>query len=98
MMPVLIFPIVSALAVIDAIVCIFVMRSPYHSSRQKLIQCAIVWLLPIIGSLVVAVFLYSQRDPPSRRIPSDHEPDKTPAWAAPDPFLHDGHGHGSGEP
>jgi hypothetical protein len=85
------------LALIDTIVCAFVVRSSYHSPRQKLMQCAIVWLIPIIGPLVVAVFLYSQRDAPSDGTRSYHEPDDAPAWAAPDPFLHDGHGH-EGEP
>jgi hypothetical protein len=43
-------------------VSMFVWRSHYYSRQQKLVQCAIVWLLPVLGVVAVGVFLYSQRD------------------------------------
>lgn len=36
------------------------MRSLYYSVRQKLAQCMIIWLLPVIGATVIWAFLRAQ--------------------------------------
>lgn len=41
-------------------VSIPVLRSCFYSPRQKLIQCGIVWLMPILGAVGVWAFLRSQ--------------------------------------
>jgi hypothetical protein len=56
-----------ALAVINATVTVFVLRSASLQRRQKLAQCSIVWLVPALGAIVVAIFLSSNREPPHRR-------------------------------
>ena len=41
---------------------IAVARAPYFSMRQKVAQCLLVWIVPVVGAITVGVFLYSQRD------------------------------------
>lgn len=45
----------------NLVVSILVLRSRYYSAGQKFIQCGIVWLIPIIGSIGIWAFLRSQR-------------------------------------
>jgi H+/Cl- antiporter ClcA len=54
--------VLSSLLLANIAVSVAVMRSHYYSGRQKLSQVLLVWLLPLLGALVVGVFLYSQRD------------------------------------
>ncbi len=42
--------------------CIAVLRSGMYTRSQVLLQSAVIWLVPILGALVVALFLRSQRD------------------------------------
>ena len=87
-----VFVVISALAA-DVWVTIAVSRSVYYSRRQKKIQVCIVWVVPLVGALLVGVFLYSQRDNPmfdTRAYPE--RPEKaTPITI--EASLH-GHGHG----
>ncbi len=41
-------------------VSIQVLRSRYYSTPQMLVQCGIVWLIPILGAVGVWAFLRSQ--------------------------------------
>jgi len=60
--------VVLALAVINATVTVLVLRSVSLLRTQKLAQCLIVWLVPVLGAIVVAIFLSSNREPsPHRR-------------------------------
>lgn len=51
-----------ALTLINAAVTVAVARSGYYERRQLLAQAAIVWLIPVIGALIVGVFLRTQRE------------------------------------
>jgi hypothetical protein len=66
-------------------VSVFVSRSHYYSREQKLVQCAIVWLLPLLGVVAVGVFLYCQRDNDmfdTRQFPNRNE-ESPPEFADP---------------
>ena len=60
-----------ALAVLGALfianlgVSVAVWRANYFNSRQKFAQIGVVWLLPLLGAILIGVFLYSQRDNPA---------------------------------
>jgi hypothetical protein len=41
-------------------VSILVLRSRYYSTPQKLVQCGIIWFIPILGAVGVWAFLKSQ--------------------------------------
>jgi hypothetical protein len=41
-------------------VCVAIVRSGFYSRSQVFAQAALVWLLPLVGALVVALFLWSQ--------------------------------------
>ena len=56
-----------ALAVVNATVTVFVMRSTSLLRPQKFAQCLIVWLVPVLGAIVVAIFLASNQEPPHRQ-------------------------------
>ena len=51
-----------ALAVINVAVTAFVIRAASLLRTQKFAQCLLIWLLPIFGAIVVAIFLYSNRE------------------------------------
>jgi hypothetical protein len=40
-------------------VCIAVLRSSIYSQRQKVLQCSLVWLLPVFGPIIVWSLLRS---------------------------------------
>lgn len=45
---------------VNLLVSLMVVRSRFYSLGQKAAQCAIVWLLPILGSVGVWAFLRAQ--------------------------------------
>jgi len=51
-----------ALATANLGVCISVVRSDWYSSSQKIVQCALIWLLPIIGVIVVWSLLHTHSE------------------------------------
>ena len=55
---------VGVLVTANVLVTFFVVRSLLFSSAQKLAQCALIWLVPVLGCIGVGIFLYSQRDNP----------------------------------
>jgi hypothetical protein len=58
-------PLLEVFAVIglaNAIVSFLVIRSHFYSVSQKLAQCAIVWLIPVLGPVGVWAFLRTQRE------------------------------------
>jgi len=56
-----------ALILMNSITSIAVLRTPFYSGFQKVVQCLIVWLLPLFGAVFVWNFLRSQRVSPQRR-------------------------------
>ena len=54
---------IAALAVVaNCVACIAVLRSGLYTRRQVLLQSTVIWLVPILGALVVALFLRTHRD------------------------------------
>lgn len=56
-------------------------RSDFYDSRQKTVQIALVWLLPIFGVLLVGGVLWSNYERPST--PGDHPKHEIPDFAWP---------------
>lgn len=57
-----IYLIVALVVAANSVVCIAVLRSGLYTRSQVLSQSAVIWLIPILGALVVALFLRSKRD------------------------------------
>jgi len=59
---------IEAIAIVNLVVSIAIAISPGYTPRQKIGQIVLVWLIPIVGSVVFGVFLWTQRGsaPPSR--------------------------------
>ncbi len=66
-------------------------RSDFYDSRQKRVQIALVWLLPIFGLLLVGGVLWSNYERPSSA--KYHAEHTIPDFAWPNGGL-DGHQHG----
>ena len=49
-----------ALAIANLWVSVSVIRSPFYAAGQKLVQCLIVWLVPLLGAIGIWVFLRAQ--------------------------------------
>ena len=63
-------------------VCTYaVCRSDFYDSRQKTVQIALVWLLPIFGLLLVGGVLWSNYERPSST--GDHREHQIPDFAWP---------------
>jgi len=83
-----------AVAVLNSVVSIAIAISGYYNGRQKIMQIVLVWTVPVLGSVVFGLFLWSQRGnaPPigyrsTTETPMDdvgavwsglHQPDKGP--------------------
>jgi hypothetical protein len=52
--------IAATLLLFNCIVSICVIRSSYYSALQKMAQCLIVWVLPLLGPIFVWNFLRTQ--------------------------------------
>lgn len=50
----------SVLCLINLYISILVIRCAFYSTAQKLVQCLIVWLIPIIGPIGIWSFLRAQ--------------------------------------
>ncbi len=85
---------VGALAALNFVVCSFVIRSSYYSRGQKFAQCAIVWLLPVLGPFVIGFFLYGQSDHPIFNTPAYPERDEKGVSEV-EPAVYESGGHGS---
>jgi hypothetical protein len=75
-----------ALAVVNLGISVAIVLSHGYTARQKTAQVILVWALPVLGSIVFGLFLWTQRgnEPPSREL-SD-APDHTHAlWEAAKP-------------
>lgn len=70
---------VVALVVLNSAISYAVARSVFYSAKQKLVQGGLVWLLPLFGSLLVGMILWSNHD---RAFLSRHPPDIEPGDVA----------------
>ena len=66
--------------------CIAVLRSGIYTRSQVLSQSAVIWLVPILGALVVALFLRSHRDEPAVQRGNGADPEN---WQNPQVPNHD---------
>jgi TRAP-type C4-dicarboxylate transport system permease small subunit len=65
-----------AIIAINFATSIWLAKVEFLSSKQKLAQGLMVWLVPVIGAVIVASFLFSSRERPERRshdIPQDSD-------------------------
>ncbi len=51
---------VGVTSLVNLIVSVAVLRSPFYSKGQKIAQCVIVWSVPILGSVGIWSFLRAQ--------------------------------------
>jgi len=56
----ILWALVTVLALANVLVSALVMRSRYYSWPQKLVQWAMVWLVPVLGATGVWAFLRTQ--------------------------------------
>jgi len=53
-----------------------IVRAPEYDARQRMCQCLIVWLIPLVGAMVCHFFLRISRDPVKREdnrfVPQPH--------------------------
>ena len=88
----LIFAIAAAvLLAANAVASYAVGRSDFYDSRQKTVQIALVWLLPIFGLLLVGGVLWSNYERPTSA--GDHPEHQIPDFAWPVDGTND-HQHG----
>ena len=86
-----------ALTIANLWVSVSVIRSPFNSARQKLAQCLIVWLIPMLGAIGIWVFLraqYNWQKYDTRAYPERSE--KAVAVAVQD-AIHESSGHADGD-
>jgi hypothetical protein len=61
----------AALVAFDVAITVAVARSDVYSPRQKAMQAALVWLVPVLGTVLVGVVLWSDRVPRGPRHAAD---------------------------
>ena len=68
---------IEAIAIVNLVVSIAIAISPGYTPRQKIAQIVLVWLIPVVGSVIFGLFLWSQGGsaPPSRA--SSDAPDRS---------------------
>jgi hypothetical protein len=83
---------ISVLGAINLAVSISVIRSPFYSPFQKAAQCAIVWLIPLFGSVAVWAFLRSQHNWEKYDTRAFPEPSEKGVAIEIDHAIHENHG------
>jgi len=89
----IVFAVTSTILVVANIIGSYAVgRSSFYDSRQKTVQIALVWLLPIFGLLLVGGVLWSNYERPSPK--GDHPEHVIPDYAWPsggrEDVQHDG--------
>ena len=68
--------VLAALAVVNFLVSLAVVRSGYYTQLQIVWQVLLIWLVPVIGPVLIGAFLRSQRGNPmfdTRAFPDTNE-------------------------
>lgn len=47
-------------ATLNIVTCVAILRSPFFSRSQCILQMLVVWFIPVVGAIVCFVFLASQ--------------------------------------
>jgi cytochrome bd-type quinol oxidase subunit 2 len=72
-----------AAAILNLAVTAAITISSAYNGRQKILQILIVWLFPVLGSVLIGLFMLTQReDTPPSRYPSESGEDVSQIWAA----------------
>lgn len=50
-----------ALGVLNLIVSLAVASSAVYTLRQKILQIAVIWVIPVIGAVLLGLFMLTQR-------------------------------------
>jgi hypothetical protein len=75
-----------ASATLNLVVSIAVANTTAYSGRQKIMQILIIWVVPLIGSLLLSIFMLTQRgNAPSIGYRSENSDDISQIWSALDP-------------
>jgi hypothetical protein len=77
-MNILIVGFVVSVVPMNAVVTFLLTRTDLFQPKQKVAQTLIVWLVPVIGAVGIAVFLYSNHERPHVR--SHHIPQEESDW------------------
>lgn len=51
---------IGIIIVLNVLASVSLLRSSFYDRPQKLIQCTIIWLLPVIGAVAIWIFLRVQ--------------------------------------
>jgi hypothetical protein len=63
---------------LNVAVTVWISKTDFLLPNQKLAQSLVVWLVPVLGAIGIAVFLVSNRERPHQR--SHHIPDERDEW------------------
>jgi hypothetical protein len=70
------------LVILNLVVSVAVASSSAYSARQKGAQILVVWAVPIVGGLLMGMFMLSQRGgAPCAGYPSEREEDIGQVWS-----------------
>lgn len=67
---------IEVIALVNLVVSIAIAVNAGYTRRQKLAQIVLVWLIPVIGSVVFGVFLWTQRGSAPRLKESSDAPSR----------------------
>jgi cytochrome bd-type quinol oxidase subunit 2 len=75
-----------AVAILNLAVSIAVASSAAYSGRQKIAQILIIWIVPVIGSVLFGLFMLTQRgNAPRTGYPSESGEDIGQIWSGLNP-------------
>jgi phosphate/sulfate permease len=75
-----------ALAIFNSVVSVAVASRAAYSSRQKIMQILIIWIVPLIGGVFCGLFILTQRgDEPRTGYPSESSEDIGQIWSGLNP-------------
>jgi hypothetical protein len=86
--------IAGTLCLVNLTISVLVLLSRYYSWPQKLAQCAIVWVVPIIGPVAIWAFLRAQGESDTFDTRAYPEPSQKMAAVEVDNAIHDSFGGG----
>jgi hypothetical protein len=93
---VVLWVVLGVLGLANVVVSVLVIRSRYYSWPQKLVQCAIVWAVPILGPTGIWAFLRSQEHADVFDTRAYPEPSQKMVAVEIQNAIHDSFGDGAG--
>jgi hypothetical protein len=72
-----------AAVILNLAVTLAIAISSAYTGRQKILQSLVVWIVPVLGGVLIGLFMLAQReDAPPSRYPSESGEDVSQIWAA----------------